>query len=134
MATLSMLISSILGGFGTFLIITAALTTQSGNVQGAQSLALTLFHFLVVMLALPFLLKALHTEGIPKWYVRVISTESILNAIFMLLESTVTEENKFPFVIFALLELLPVYWIRRNKWNIEYDDLEFDEYDDPEDI
>lgn len=99
----------ILGVVGTFLMLVAATTTEQGDIQGAGSLAMVLFHFIVVMIALPFLVYAVYkTEIIPRWFRNTVVTLSVLNAVLMLLSSAAVSSGRGQFVVFALLELIPV--------------------------
>jgi hypothetical protein len=96
----------------------AALSTGSGNIRGAASAGAILFHFFVVMAALPFLLISINKEeGIPRWFRNIIVVLSILNAIFMLISNTATSSTSDTpfFVASALLELLPILLLYRKR-------------------
>lgn len=103
---LSAVLTVILGTFGTILLIVAAATTNSGNIKGAESAVNTLFHFIVVLIALPFLLKASKTRS--KLFERYISVLAVLNAILMLIASGAVSGNLTIFYVAIILELLPI--------------------------
>lgn len=119
MLSLSHIIPMVLGGIGTFILLIAALSTDSGNIRGAASAGFALLHFFIVIIALPFLLNAIHKKDeIPIWFYRIIMAESILNSVFMLLASNALSGDKTIYFVSAVLELLPVYWLRNNRHKI----------------
>ncbi|MCE7733815.1 MAG: hypothetical protein GPJ54_02985 [Candidatus Heimdallarchaeota archaeon] len=109
----------VLGAIRTILIFIAAISTNSGDIEGLGSIVLMLFHFLILVFAFPFLYAAIvRREEIPLWFYRIIIAESVLNSIFMLLTSNAVSAGKDQFIIYAILELLPLYILRKNRHKI----------------
>ena len=121
--TTSEKIVTILGGLGVLFVGSSAWLITTQLIENGVILALiNIFnHFILVTVALPFLLKTLfEQELVSKPYIVLLNIFSIMNAIFLLIISFQinTTERLFltivdDFVIFLLmsiLELLPVYF------------------------
>ena len=119
MAKVSQIITVVLGTLGTFLMLSAALNINSGSIKGLGTLFFMLIHFIVSIIALPFLLYATYKlEEIPHWFRNWVVTLIILNALFMLVSSGAVEGGKGMFGLYALLELIPLLFFRHNRYKL----------------
>ncbi|OLS21435.1 MAG: hypothetical protein HeimC3_35680 [Candidatus Heimdallarchaeota archaeon LC_3] len=113
----SEIITVILGGLGSIFLVTSLVfyVLRSCFLSCSISPYLLFFHFLVLLLALPYLAYTIKSESITRFFVWIIGMESVFNTILMLLWILVI--NSGDLVILGILELLPVFlvYLKRGK-------------------
>ncbi|OLS21893.1 MAG: hypothetical protein HeimC2_27260 [Candidatus Heimdallarchaeota archaeon LC_2] len=121
---------TILGGLGVLFVGSAAWLIDKPSIDNNEIIALVnIFnHFILIVIALPFMLKTLfEQETTSKAYILLLNIFSLLNAFFLILIAFQLPSNQlffnqindfFIFLLMALGEVIPIYltvYQRRNN-------------------
>lgn len=110
----------ILGILATIALGNGAISFGAGDGWGdIASLLMIFLHFLLITIALPFLLRSINRIPTMQYFSQIIISLSIFNVIFMIVTIfRLPNKNSialFIFGILALIELLPLLLIQRKK-------------------